>query len=153
MSPARVDCVATSRGYRDTGEAKSGVLRQKQVSRAGTSNYIPQILWGVITCPCHWSCFWHNTPQMMCTLHILMPRQNGRQFAEDIFKRVFLNENFRTLIEISLKFVRKVQINNKQHRFMKYWRWLATSHYLTNDRLAYWRIYVSPRLNGKFRQW
>ena len=27
---------------------------QKQVSRAGTSNYIPQILWDVITCPCLW---------------------------------------------------------------------------------------------------
>ena len=30
------------------------VLFQKQVSRAGTSNYIPQILWDVITCPCPW---------------------------------------------------------------------------------------------------
>ena len=29
-----------------------GVLYQ--VSRAGTSNYILQILWGVITCPCPW---------------------------------------------------------------------------------------------------
>ena len=27
---------------------------QKQVSRAGTSNYILQILWYVITCPCPW---------------------------------------------------------------------------------------------------
>ena len=25
---------------------------QKQVARAGTSNYIPQYLWDVITCPC-----------------------------------------------------------------------------------------------------
>ena len=31
-----------------------GVLYQKQVSRAGTSNYIPQILWDVFTCPCPW---------------------------------------------------------------------------------------------------
>ena len=28
--------------------------RQKQVSWAGTSNYIPQYLWDVITCPCPW---------------------------------------------------------------------------------------------------
>ena len=27
---------------------------QKQVSRTGTSNYILQILWDAITCPCHW---------------------------------------------------------------------------------------------------
>ena len=32
----------------------SEVLLQKQVSMAGTSNYIPQILWDVITCPCPW---------------------------------------------------------------------------------------------------
>ena len=31
-----------------------GVLCQKQVSRAGTSNYIPQNLWDVITCRCPW---------------------------------------------------------------------------------------------------
>ena len=30
------------------------VLCQKQVSRVGTSNYIPQKLWDVITCPCPW---------------------------------------------------------------------------------------------------
>ena len=30
------------------------VLCQKQISRSGTSNYIPQILWDVITCPCPW---------------------------------------------------------------------------------------------------
>ena len=31
-----------------------GVLCQKQVSRAGTSNYTLQYLWDVITCPCPW---------------------------------------------------------------------------------------------------
>ena len=30
------------------------LLCQKQVSRVGTSNYIPQYLWDVITCPCPW---------------------------------------------------------------------------------------------------
>ena len=33
---------------------KWGVLCQKQVARAGTSNHIPHILWDVITCPCPW---------------------------------------------------------------------------------------------------
>ena len=33
---------------------------QKQVSRADTSNYIPQILWDVITCPALDTCFRHN---------------------------------------------------------------------------------------------
>ena len=32
--------------------------------KAGTSNYIPQILWDVITCPCLWYLFWHTNPQL-----------------------------------------------------------------------------------------
>ena len=42
----------------------------------------------------------------------LWPRQNGRQFADDIFKSVFLIENARISINISLKVVPKVQIIN-----------------------------------------
>ena len=40
------------------------VLCQKQVSRAWTSNYTPQYLCDVITCPCPRDLFWHNTPDM-----------------------------------------------------------------------------------------
>ena len=39
-------------------------------------------------------------------------RQNGRHFADDIFKCIFLNENVWISIKISLKFVPKVPINN-----------------------------------------
>ena len=38
--------------------------------------------------------------------------QNGRRFAYDAFKRIFLNENVRISIKISLKFVSKGPINN-----------------------------------------
>ena len=44
----------------------------------------------------------------------LRPRQNGRRFADDLFKCIFLNENARISLEISLKSVPKVQINNIQ---------------------------------------
>ena len=40
------------------------------------------------------------------------PRQNGRDFADDTFTRIFLNENVRISINISLKFVPKVPIDN-----------------------------------------
>ena len=40
------------------------------------------------------------------------PGQNGRRSADDTFKRIFLNENVRISIEISLKFVPKRSINN-----------------------------------------
>ena len=42
----------------------------------------------------------------------LRPRQNGRRFADDTFKRMFLNEDVRISIKISLKFVPKGPINN-----------------------------------------
>ena len=45
-------------------------------------------------------------------INTLRPRQNGRHFADDIFKRIFLNENIWILIKISLKFVPKGSINN-----------------------------------------
>ena len=38
--------------------------------------------------------------------------QNGWPFADDIFNRIFLNENCCVLIQISLKFVPKVPIDN-----------------------------------------
>ena len=45
-------------------------------------------------------------------INTLRPRQNGRHFADDIFKRIFLNENIWISIKISLKFVPKGSINN-----------------------------------------
>ena len=42
----------------------------------------------------------------------LRPRQNGRHFADDTFKRIFLEENVRISIKISLKFVPKSPIDN-----------------------------------------
>ena len=45
-------------------------------------------------------------------INTLTPRQNGRHFADDIFKCIFLNENVWIPIKISLKFVPKGPINN-----------------------------------------
>ena len=45
-------------------------------------------------------------------VNTLRPRQNGRHFADDIFKCIFLNENIRITLKISLKFVPEVRINN-----------------------------------------
>ena len=45
-------------------------------------------------------------------LNTLKPRQNGRHFADDIFKWIFLNENVWIPIKISLKFVPQGPINN-----------------------------------------
>ena len=42
----------------------------------------------------------------------LRPRQNGRRFADDTLNRIFLNENVKISIKISLKFAPKGPINN-----------------------------------------
>ena len=45
-------------------------------------------------------------------VNTLRPRRNEQHFADDIFKRIFFNENVWISIEISLKFVPKGPINN-----------------------------------------
>ena len=42
----------------------------------------------------------------------LRPKQNGRHFTDDTFKRIFLKENVWILLKISLKFIREVWINH-----------------------------------------
>ena len=73
-----------------------------------------RVLYDAICMPLHaigwvaWTCqaLW-NQP-----LNTLRQRQNGRHFADDIFKCIFLNENVWIPIKISLKFVPKGPINN-----------------------------------------
>ena len=60
----------------------------------------------------------------LCTVHVAAilfglqcvnsspPRKNGRHFADNIFKCIFMNEKFCILIEISMKFVPKGPIDN-----------------------------------------
>ena len=51
-------------------------------------------------------------------INTLRPRQNGCHFADDIaFKSIFLNENVRISIKISLKFVPKGPIDNNPTLF------------------------------------
>ena len=45
-------------------------------------------------------------------LNTLRLRQNGRHFADDVFKCIFLNENVWILLQISLKFIPKCPIKN-----------------------------------------
>ena len=52
---------------------------------------------------------WYNAISLFNTLR---PRQNGRHFADDTFKRIFLNENVGISIKISPKFVPKGPVNN-----------------------------------------
>ena len=53
----------------------------------------------------------HTQIQMGLWFNTLRPRQNGRHFADDSFKCIFLNENVWILLQISLKFVPMGSIN------------------------------------------
>ena len=55
----------------------------------------------------HWKAldFAIYCPAIHAILNTLRPRQDGRHFPDDIFKRIFLNENVWILTKISLKFV------------------------------------------------
>ena len=56
---------------------------------------------------------WYNcTITMTPPFNTLGPRQNGCHFADDTFQRIFMNENVRILVDISLKFVPKGLITN-----------------------------------------
>ena len=54
----------------------------------------------------------HTAGPGEASINSMRPRQNGRYFADDNFKRIFLNENVGIAMEISLKFVFKGPINN-----------------------------------------
>ena len=53
------------------------------------------------------------------------PGQNGHHFADNLFKLIFVNENVRISIQISLKFVPKDPINSKS-ALVKVMAWRRT---------------------------
>ena len=88
----------------------------------------------------------------------LKPRQNGHHFADDSFNWIFFNENASISIKIPLKCFPDGPINHiPASVHIMAWRrsgdkqWLgavqATSHYLNQWWLDYWRIFVSLGLN------
>ena len=54
---------------------------------------------------------YHCMTNVSSIINTLRPRQDGRHFADDIFKCIFLNENAWISIKISLRFVPKGPIN------------------------------------------
>ena len=76
---------------------------------------------------------------MYQSVNTLRPRPNGRHFGDDTCKRIFLKENARIAMKISLKFVPKKQ----QYSSIGWDYGLApTSHFLSQWWLDYWRIYM-----------
>ena len=73
--------------------------------------------WVYICVSTVWHHYYNVMPLIQCwlviwALNTLRPRQYGHRFADDTFMRIFLNENVRISIKVSLKFVPKGPINN-----------------------------------------
>ena len=76
--------------------------------------------WPTPRCHWRWTEFtqwgWDKMAAILQTKRIffktLRPRQDGRHFADSIFKCIFFNENCCILIKLSLKYVRKGPIDN-----------------------------------------
>ena len=81
-------------------------------------------------------------------LSTLRPRQNGRHFANNIFKCNFLMKMFEFQLRFQWSLFPRVKLTIFHHWFR--W-WLgadqATSHYLNQGWEVYWRIYASLGLN------
>ena len=82
-------------------------------------------------------------------LHTLMHRQSGRHFLDDIVKCIFMNENVKISIKISLKSVS--QGSTLQYSSIGSDNGLAPSRRQAiiwiNGSIVYWRIYASLGLN------
>ena len=63
-------------------------------------------------CSCYGKTECEQCSTSVTAFNTLRPRQNGRLFADDIFKCIFLNENIRISNKNSLKFVPEGLINN-----------------------------------------
>ena len=72
-----------------------------------TVKYSFSILFYTILCVAYWT---HIGP--FWSFITLRPRQNRRHFADDTFKRIFVDENVRISIKFSLKFVPRGPIEN-----------------------------------------
>ena len=87
--------------------------------------------------------------------HLAPLGQNGRHFADDVFKCIFMNDKFCTSIRISLKFVPRGTIDNKI-ALVQVMDWRRTGvrqdiTWTTTDPV-YWRI-CAALVGEEWRPW
>ena len=87
------------------------------------------------------------------SFNTLRSRQNGRHFADDILKYIFLKKMHEFHLRFHLSLFLRFELTIFQHWF-RYWLGAgqATSHYLNQWWLVYWHIYASLGFN-ELRKW
>ena len=85
--------------------------RRKEWRQCGSAL---RLYWSNVNCCCFLVlfCLINSNTDVAGVVNTLRPKRNGQHFADDIFKRIFLNENVLISIKISLKFAPKSPINN-----------------------------------------
>ena len=101
-----------------------------------------------VRCRFLWSIYLYHPGFLYRYYEYLRPRQNGRHFPNYILKCIFLKDNVYISIGFHRRLFPKIKFTIFQHLFRQ---WLgagqATSHYLNQWWLVYWRIYSSPGLS------
>ena len=87
--------------------------------------------------------------RMHVGLNTSRPKQNGRDFADDIFKCIFLMIIYEFRLRFHGSLFPRFESTIFRH-WGRYWPAAdqATSHYLNQWCLVYWRVYASLGLNG-----
>ena len=113
------DMISSGRDKRH--DVMKSPLRREKVVRAiwNSVGYAPIVFklfmgqtWFIARSLCHTLPYRRREPGCSFCINTLRPRRNEQHFADDIFKRIFFNENVRISIKISMKFVPKGPINN-----------------------------------------
>ena len=81
-------------------------------------------------------------------LNSSLPGQNGRHFADDIFRCIFMNGKFCILIKISIKFVPKGATDNNPALVQ-----IMTWHQIINKPLSEPILYSLTYICGTRRRW
>ena len=99
---------------------------QKHASRAGTSNYIPQILWDVITCPCPWYLLLpHTSSYIDLNFYTIQRRQNPPQIILKIHKSIAISKLYITwYLKLTTGWSYLTVIGYR--RFVRYWDYCET---------------------------
>ena len=120
------------------------LIRRCQFPYIRWGKWLPESLYKVT-----WSTAWGNQELV---INILRPRKNCRHLASGIFKCIFLNENAWISLQISLKFVRKVKINNNP-ALVQIMAWCRTGSKALSEPLMFIFLRIYASLGGLNEAW
>ena len=99
----------------------------------------------VLVCMNHGMFRMLNRACCLAAINSSLPGQNGRHFADNIFKHLFMNEKWCIFIQISLRFVPKGAIDSKS-ALVQVMAWRRTNTLGINEVLIFWLLSSSEKI-------